>query len=484
MFRRRPPILILLAILLVGLAPPALSDVIRLRNGDAVKGRPIQERSNENQLVVEDYLSGGLRRFNWAALDPADRDQLWERWGWKNTDQGIVPGHRVVVRLDDGSTEEILGLVEEEGEREVRIRRGGRVDGIPRQRVVAIEEEPLDARQIWSAEQLVERLKEKMKQDGTDFAALTSRDRWRIASYAEWAGDLEAAKEHYEAAAADESYLKRDVAKQRLERVVALLQDKAALATLKAARLKLQMHRFDDVRGIINTFAEKHPDASEEVGRRLDRVRSKLAEERTSYFRTIARRNFVKIAEDLIESKVREKDIEYTDVTSWTRKDLIDAAFAKLVDKHMKRYDPTVTPEEARTLWDGRMEGRTKPRWRKASYGGGTFIVSPPKIKPPKRKSGARKRSGGGGAGPIDIPKPPNRDGWWKKADFRERTQYVLAYFAERSELFEMGEPEYRQCMRCNGVGLESKSTQTGAVFSYLCPRCGGAQRDMIVKFR
>ena len=69
-------------------------------------------------------------------------------------------------------------------------------------------------------------------------------------------------------------------------------------------------------------------------------------------------------------------------------------------------------------------------------------------------------------------------------ASMREREQWVLAYFVERSELFELDDPEYRPCSLCHGVGLLSKVLQTGQTMSYLCTQCAGAQQDKIVKYR
>ena len=54
----------------------------------------------------------------------------------------------------------------------------------------------------------------------------------------------------------------------------------------------------------------------------------------------------------------------------------------------------------------------------------------------------------------------------------------------ENSELFELDDREFRPCAMCHGVGLLSKTLQTGDVLSYLCTRCGGAQQDVIVKYR
>ncbi len=478
-----------LSALVLAIATPAAADVVHLRTGQAVKGRPVQERSNENVLTVEDYLTGALRRFHWEAVDPADRDRLQEAWGWKNTEGQVIEGSRIVLRLSGGEEEEVFGFVESETDAVLKLRRQGDLLTIQKASVISNEPEPLDIRQVYSADQLFERLVERMKEEGVDFSGLTGRDHWRLATWAEWAGALEQAKLHYTAATEDEEFLKRDLANQRLARVDALIQDEAARQTLKTARIKLQQHLFRRVREILEGFSEVHPDAGEAVLAQLETMKAEALSQRSTYFTTTAKREFVDIVEDLIQDKVREEvdgePIALTDVTSWTRRDLPEAAFTRLAEKYMHRYDD-VTPEEARTFWDRRLEQRRKPRWRRSSYGAGTFIVDPPKIKPPKRNQrGGQRRQGRGGGGSAQIPKPPTRDQWWtSKATAKDKTQWVLAYFAERSELFELDNREFRPCQLCHGVGLLSKTLQTGDVMSYLCTRCGGAQQDAIVKYR
>ena len=97
------------------------------------------------------------------------------------------------------------------------------------------------------------------------------------------------------------------------------------------------------------------------------------------------------------------------------------------------------------------------------------------------RSSGS---SGGGAAVAFKPPKPPTPDSWWAGADAEERGSWVLAYFIEHSDLFELGEPDRKNCALCLGQGLQHKILQSGQTWSYLCVRCGGAQRDKLVKYR
>lgn len=482
MLRRTCLALLLLALL----APLAGADVIRLRTGESVKCRPLQDRSDDRTLVVEDLLSGAVRAFAWEALDPVDARRIRvESFRWESEASFTVKGHRVVHRLEGGDEEEIYGLIEKEEGGRLSLRRGGQVLELARAKVVEVTEEVLDPRDIWTPAQLVERQLEALKASGGELT--TGQASFDFANYCEWAGALKEALDYYRRAAADPDYLSRATAEERAVKVEALLKDQAALSTLRDLKTKLGSSLFRAVRTGLDGFEAKHPDASEAVKKALESFRATVAATREKYFRRMARWEFAKIAEKLIEAKLREKDVKLADVRSWLKRDLVDKAFEGLAARMAKVDDVTV--DEARGFWDKRWEGVVKSGWTRRSYTGGTFIIYPPKIQPPKPRpqpAGGANRGGaqGGGAAPV-IPKPPTPDQWWAKAPLSERTQFTMALFASTSGLFEVSEDlERRPCSRCQAAGLINETMQTGAVLTYLCDRCGGAQHDITIKFR
>jgi hypothetical protein len=474
----------LLAVLCISPLQTCEADVVKLRTGESIKGRPLPEQSDEEILVIEDYMSGAMRRLSWTVVDPADRDRLQEEWQWKNKALAAVMGHRITQRLQDGSTEDVRGLIEKEDETHYHLRRGGRILKILKSQVEGEpEREEMDPRDIWSPEQLVQNFLKGLEDEGADLENLTTRQHWRVAEFAEKAGDYETARTHYQACTEDAEFLLLAVAKQRLEGVEKILRDKAALKTLRDIRMALNLKAFRRARERIEGFGELHPEASEPVLAKLEKLKKDFTNRRNEYFQLEAKIQFPKLVLKLIKPKVQEKDVTLSDMTAWTRRELPDEAFKLLAESMAKRDD--VTPEEARAFWENRRKGG----WRTATYGAGTFIVNPPKIKPPKRRRRNRSsssRGGSRGAGPsITIPKPPTRDGWWAKAAVKERVQWVMAFFAQNSGLFEVSEePKWSNCIQCNGEGLESKRLSTGELMQYLCTRCGGAQRDMRVQFR
>ena len=464
---------------------PAFGDVVHLRTGKSIKGRPSQDRSDENTLVIEDYLGGGVRSLSWDVIDPADRDRLWVDWGWKNKARKLVPGHVVVIGLADGSTDPVRGLIESEDAQFIHLRRNGKLIKIEKSRVTEQGEEELDPREIWDEDQLYQRAYEQLVKDVGPVSSWTARDHFRIAENAEFFGKLDKAREHFQRAADDPEFMNANVAKQRLERVDALLRDQAALKELRDLKMALSLKSFPKVRDAIESFAERHPTASQPILTRLERFKKQYTEKRDVFFQEQAKYNFRKIVMRMITEKLKDDEVSLGDIRGWTRRELPEQAFEKLAALLQKK-DPVITPTDARTFWDN----RKKTNWWTSSYGSGTQFVDKPKIKPPKRgrSNKKKKRSGSSKAAPaIKTPKPPTQDQWWKNVSKpKERANWTMTYFVENSgELFEVSKKKYlSNCPLCNAVGLIVKRLQSGDTLAYLCNRCGGAQQDRKVRYR
>lgn len=476
---------LLAAALLLVATGAADADVVNLRTGETIKGRLMPERSDESVLVIEDYLSGSIRTLSWDVVDKADAQRIQQEWGWTNKALAAVTGHRLVQELNNG-TQTIRGLIVREDDVNYIVMIGGREVKLAKASVLEKAEEPMDPRDIWDPEQLVDRFVAELANDPAvqeadeNVEAPSARLAWRMAEYAENAGDYERAKQWYTIAANDEDFLNNAIAKQRLERVEGILRDAAALESIRDIRMALSLKSFRKVRTLLAEFPEKHPGAGELLQNRLEKAQKTFAQRRGEFFALEAKINFPKIVIKLIKDKVQEKDIALSDASAWTRRELPELAFQELAERFARRDD--VTPEEARQFWDN----RRKSGWRTVTYGSGTFIVMPAKIQPPKRRANTKRRRNQGAAPKVTLPKPPTRDQWWEtKADTKERTNWIMAFFVENSGLFEVAdEPKLTPCPQCNGMGRESMRVQTGDTVKFICRRCAGSQNDKRVKYR
>src|SRR5262249_11263383 len=149
-----------------------------------------------------------------------------------------------------------------------------------------------------------------------------------------------------------------------------------------------------------------------------------------------------------------------------------------------QQVDDQVTAGNVKDWWEGRPKRANA--WRFAKYGAGSFLIEPPKIKPPSgggAQKPPQKKGNQGPSVPLVLPKPPTRDDWWAKENVDGRTQFWLATIVEKSGFFEVAPKRDKSpCPTCNGEGLIKKVGSDGQGVVYLCPRCGGAQNDLTVK--
>lgn len=452
------------------------ADVVHLRTGEAIKCIPLAEESDDDRLVLEDLLTGARRTLRWDALVPADRKRLRLAMSFDSEGQATITGTVVTYRLQGGGEDSVTGVVTGRDDREVVLKSNGTDFKIAVARIIEERAVQVDPREVYTAEELYAQY---MREQGVAFEAMTGRQHMQAGDKAKWVGALDQAEAHYRAAAEDTEFPLAGVAAKRLEEILELKRNAEALEEIKQMKRWTNMSRFERVRLGLEAFGEKHGELATAVQARLDRLKSDFEAKRNAKLRDVARRAFPDACMDAIEAKVREKDVTLTDASGWTRKEMVDIAWAEVV-KRMAQYD-TVTPEEAQAFW----EGRKKRVWRKISYGSGTFIVKPAKVKPPARRANNNNRRGGNAGVVPTTPKPPTRDGWWASAKSKERAQWIMAYFVERSGLFEVNEvPLLRPCPLCNGRGLQTKLASNGATHAYICTRCAGSQSDVTVRYR
>jgi hypothetical protein len=481
---RRSPLaasLVVAALALAASAAPASADVIRLRTGEAIKGRLIAEKSNENVLVIEDYLSGAIREIAWPAVDPTDRDVLWfDKLGLGARGTGqvyAIKGVELSVLQQGGNTITIRGVIQKTDKpKTVVLKTQTGVVEIAEDRVVGKEETDIDASDVYTPEELYDQiLAEGPPQDSRGWKILAQR--------AEQVGAYAKAKEAWEQVAADPSTLNPQEAQKNIERLTALLKDEDALKTLRDLKNILDSGQFPKVREGIEKFPERHPEASEPVKKKVEDLKKTFEERRKTFLARQCLTRFPKTLQKLIKDKVKAKETPINDVLAWTRKELAEEAFADLAKQLQTAYDPAVTTEETKTLWDARPKRPNS--WKTVGYGSGSFIVNPPQIKPPtnNRPQGGNRSGGSGPQVQFKPPPPPTRDTWW--ASTNERATWVLAFFVENSGLFEIDPKKIKSpCSLCLGEGLIRKALSSGGELAYLCTRCGGSQYDISIRWK
>ena len=471
-------------------AGSADADVIRLKNGETIKGRIVRDRTNESVLVVEDYLTGGIRELSWPAVAQDSLDKIGAEGnvlvpGMKQGENRIVC-QVVTYRLNNGQAAELRGVVDDKSDPGfllVRTSASPTPWRVARSTVVEVEESDCAPEDIYPPAELAAKKKEEIN-------PADARAFMRLAVYCERVGAYDEAKESYENAAADETFLQRALAQAGATRCEAVLKDKAAMETLRDLKTLIYSSQWRRVREEIEGFGAKHPEASDGVKKQLDVVKALFESRRKTYFSERAGKEFVDLLKKMIQqkcSKVATVDPTFNDVQVWTHKEGPDKAWEALW-QNFQKSDPVMTLDDVKGFWDLRPK---KPAgWKFAKYGAGSFLIEPPKIKPPTNSGGGgaakpQKKGNAGPTVPLVIPKPPTRDEWWAKESVDGRTQFWLATIVEKSGFFDVAPKRERSpCPTCNGEGLIKKVGSDGQGITYLCNRCGGAQNDLTVKFR
>lgn len=477
---RRPIAWLALASVVLA-ASPARAERVPLKTGETVLGRVVLERSNENVLVVEDYVSGGMREFVWEAVVDIDAERLRTAIGIIDVGNVMVRGEVIVWRLNAG-TGEIRGVVEKTEGGFVHIRNVSSKDPqkIALADIVSREEIEIDPQDVWSLAEVVE--KKRVEIDPQD-----ARGWFRLAQFCEKIGAYEQAKEAYDTAATDEAFLQREVARTSGVRMAALIADKSSFDELRELRVALGANLWKRVREATDSFLTRHPDASDPVKKKFEDLKVEFTKKRATYFADLAGKSLERIVRRQIELKVRPKDAAFTEVQAWIRKDAILDSLAELT-KQLQVRDAAVTDEEAKAFFEARP--KRAAGWKRASYDSGSFLIEPAKIKPPsgqpKSPSGSSKKNNNQGPPVvIPVPKPPTRDTWWETATGDVRTRFWFATFVEKNGVFEI-KPKHDRiaCGTCDAAGKLTKLGTSGASLEYLCPRCGGSQYDQVVVYR
>ncbi len=174
------------------------------------------------------------------------------------------------------------------------------------------------------------------------------------------------------------------------------------------------------------------------------------------------------------------------------------------------------TPEEVRSIWEDDQRFRGAPRI--ASYGAGTFTLGEQDalrgLTGEELDAAVAQGSGNANDEENDLASrvrriieerkrqaeskevekkdqgfriqdvPPNRDEWWARTGKRERSHYLIAFWAEREPSVELVSVLTTPCVRCAGTGvLEGYVVEQGVVRSP-CSRCKALRVDRKVRFQ
>ncbi len=452
-------------------------------------------------LHVQRLDNGGFVKLPWARLDPVLAEQLLAQYGYvdRSGDEVFVEADRLL--LNDGT--DVIGLIVNRTATELWVKTAQRTFPVSMRTLSgAATRVQAPALDVYTREELYQA--ELARADLKSAAPL-----WDFATYCERIYDFVHAVEHLDALAKLDPEFKKNEVATALARNRGKAQNQAQLELLREIDQDRARGYFDRALSKIEAFVA----ANGSTGLAQDALKKKALVEkaREQRLRERAADAWHSWVSRLISAKAREPQLTHEAAVEWLEegieKPLVEAVTAELV----RSVSATVTPEQVTRYWKERAGGR----WRRASYGQGTFLLGDAEA----RKGLTKEDTPAAATSETDSARADleerlqrylaaqetvraarqaaaegeesETEKFWKDYGSTNRGQWMLAYFAEHSGEFQLRDPQFSNCPDCGGsgrreiinaVGQQNRSSSGGAQSGSTggttqlveCPACNG----------
>lgn len=451
--------------------PPAESapnTMLRLRSGAIAFGQIVAH--DPGGIRFRMLETGGEIPLGWSVLDPTEADELRLGYGYveAEAEELLVDADR--LELANGS--ELVGRIVERTETHLWVKRAEGTVPIPKTQVrgsiTSVQAPALD---LFTREELYQQkafdLQGRLAAEGRAGAQANEE----LARYAERLFDYGHALEHYQRAA------ERDPAyeTERMAQAIARTTEKAALQQqvdhLAEIDLQRARKRYDRAIELLAQFRTLYPKSPllTDLAKLQERVAK--SQERDLREEIVSRWHFwaVRLAREAARKATFEEVQGYLD-------EKMGEEVAQKVRDDVQTIAPGIEVGQVQRLWGERKGGK----YRTATYGLGTWLLGEsaraeldkPKGKDEQKEAApaagsqaeARKRledrikrylenqklTRGSGQTQRDDEDPQV---FWGSWNWSGRSQWILAYFAEKSGLFRDVTARFSNCRECGGTG-------------------------------
>ena len=414
-------------------------------------------------LHVQRLDNGGFVKLPWTRLDPALSEELLAKFGYvdRSGEELFVEADRLL--LNDGT--DVIGLIVNRTGTELWVKTAQRTFPVPARSLSgAATRVQAPALDVYTREELYQAELARV-----DLASATSL--WDFSVYCERIYDFVHCVEHLEALAKLDSTFKASEVSNALARNRGKAANQAQLEALREIDQDRARGYFDRALSKIEAFVAANPSSG--FAQDALKKRATVEKAREQKLRERAADAWHAWVPRLISAKAREPQLTHEAAVEWLEegieKPLVEAVTAELV----RSVSATVTPEQVTRYWKERAGGR----WRRASYGQGTFLLGDAearkgltkddsKAAPTSETDSARSeleerlqrylaaqetvRAARAAAAEGEESKTET---FWKSYGSTNRGQWMLAYFAEHSGDFQLRDPQFSNCPDCGGSG-------------------------------
>jgi hypothetical protein len=487
-------------LVLLFLTQSVAAETIRLRSGAFLVGKI--ENPDETGFTFERFRDGGRIRITWEDLIARDAQRLRASFQLVNPEGagGVTFRAFRVYRARTGASPiEVIGeLVSRDGTKLV-MRNKGITFEIPISELRgAAQYVDMPIRDILTPDEIYRRkLNEIEPGEDADKHVL-------LADYLVRVEDLARAKEHLSKAQEFGGGSQPNVIAGMLERVDTLLANKAEADHLREITIASNRNKFPRAMELIAEFEQKYPRSK--LAAEFDRRKEQVAKARERFYIQVITSDWYKAAYDLAKEMARERDLGVEPARAQAAEEMGQ----KIRERISRRRK--IKPEEVEAFFKRRFEFPGVPKVKLATYGQGSWILGQRDLEADTARSKVasndqpkqsdqqdkvrrelerrlrdfmRRRQGQGGANQPQEQKLDSPDEWWKSSSSRERTQFLLATYAERSGDMKVLTASLRECSNCAGTGtIEVPTSEAGRNAKVTCPTCHGLKYFRAIRFQ
>ncbi len=476
------------------LATAANAEIIFLKDGRLLHVKVLS--GDDVGIQVERLDNHGKLFIRWELLREEDRLRLRIRFGLEDDNSGAdlqMDGHRVFVRRGDYYD----GLIEEQDQNTVTLRRQDGLMYLKREAVLRIEERPVSVFEIYTPEELYKQRADEIAPEDDDVVGHLELAKWatKVGLYGE-------ALIHYAKITEVDPEYKKVIIENQVKRLEVLDKDKEIRNAIRAAEKAGFAHKYPQCLAYFDEILASSS-LDKTLKKEVQKKKLRFLKRRWKHYSQLIVRDYHREVNKRIKKMASSKDIRSKDkekrltvsaAMNFMRSQLHKEIVTYLAERH--QLDPKKEVEE---MWKNR-KSRIK---RSASYGSGTFIVEGKKGGRGGAQQAAQNRalqealdrlrrrgrgsSGSNGQQAPQQSKPQklvSKEGWWRNADSVQRAFLLKAYYAEKGGHMEVVSTSRRSCPVCGGAGNIKQMGAQGGYTKKTCPRCQGLKSDKLVYYR
>jgi hypothetical protein len=469
------------------------STMLRLKSGAIAFGKILAH--DPDGIRFEMLETGGEVPLPWSLLDPTEADEMRLAYGYVAAEAEELMLEADRIELANGG--ELVGRIVNRTDTHLWVKRAEGTVPIPKTQVRgAITSVQAPALDLFTREELYQEKAFELQTRLDDQGRSGAQAHEELARFAERLFDYAHALEHYRRATAlDPSYeasrLAQDVA--RAESKAALQEQVDQLAEIDLQRAR---KRYDRAIELLSQFRAKNPKSPllADLAKLQERVTK--AQERDLRAEIISRWHFwsVRLAREGARKPTFEEVRGYLD-------EKMAEDVAQKVKADVQTIAPGIDVDQVRRLWKDRKGGK----YRSATYGLGTWLLGESaraeldqtkekKEKEPEKgtQAEARKRLeerikryldnqklARQSAGSEDESEDPQL--FWEGWDWAGRSQWVLAYFVEKSGEFHDLQTRFENCRSCGGTGFRDMLFTGNAASSQEAGKASATSGEVLV---